>query len=503
MFLVGDLQRAFSGLGSGLAHGVRGFGRRIKKFGEEDDSQAALPVTPSFNRTQNPGVTAQQGVRGIEDSVAAAENRAREDYGASKPLPLLDDGGLPDLPISRRDLTIPALTPPPSSAELRSGLPILPAPRKITPAAALPPAVANMEAPRIEMDLDRRNLPIPSLPGRPGGPRPYNRTDAEMYDYVMKGARRDAEGRLLGKEEGGGFDRDWKQTAISALAGAARGFATTGDVGGAIGGAAAGGAGSLINPQAGREFVFDSLHRPELERREARERAERDRAVADILNRAKLDDLRATTEERRAQAEKLRRPEAPRSPIRSDRGLWDPATGGIIPGTEPLPKERPQALKEGPDGNWYDVNIPADKAKLEALNTKLPRDRFGRFISRADERATARSGAGGGDKDSKALQKAMEDFDRTKDALVDATRRGDGAMMIDLRRRLRGMAASLASRFGDRLEVGGGDWPYYRPRDAQGASPGSMSRAEAKRKLMAEGYSGAEAESELDRLGVR
>jgi hypothetical protein len=340
MFGVGDISRAFSG----LAHGIGGLGRKIKQFGEEDDSQAeraALPITTTFNPTQSLGAKVRQGLRGVEDAVAAAEEGAREDFGSMRNATPVLDSDLPDLPINRRDLPIaPPPMPTPSSMIPARGtvLPNARSLRGVTPAgAAAPASSAGFEGLEPEMDMDRRNIPIPSLPGHPGGPVSYNPVDAAKYDYTMAGAERDEDGNYTGR-----FKRDWKQTALSTLAGAARGYATTGDVGGAIGGAAAGAGGSLISPQAGREFVFDSLYRPELQSREARERAERDRLVADAINQAKLRGMDAETAESLARAKKLGEP----TPRQSDPKI------GI---------NRRTGRRE-----YFDANDPAQRALYDA-----------------------------------------------------------------------------------------------------------------------------------------
>jgi hypothetical protein len=68
-----------------------------------------------------------------------------------------------------------------------------------------------------------------------------------------------------------------------------------------------------------------------------------------------------------------------------------------------------------------------------------------------------------------AMVKAVEDFERVKQSLIDATSRGDVTMADALRRRLNVIATGLATKFGDRLEVGGGEWPYQKPRGSQGS----------------------------------
>jgi len=477
MFGIGDIARAFTGLGSGLVRGIGGIGRKIKRLGEADGVDGAAPslsTAPSFNRAQNPGVTARQGLRGIEDAVAAAENGAREDYG-TKPAPLLD-GGLPDLPISRRDLPIPALTPPPSSAELHSPLPSLrPAPR-LSVAPGAPSTSPAMEARGLAptMDFDRRNLPLPSLPGHPGGPISYNPVDAAKYDYTMAGARRDAEGNLTG-----GFKRDWKQSALSTLAGAARGYATTGDIGGLIGGAAAGGAGSLISPPAGREFNFDTLYRPELESRQARERAEKDRAVAEIFNQAKLDDLRATTEERRAQARKLGQPE--RRTVSRTTGINrqtgqreffdanDPAQLALHDPEPPKSAARSQLRlgqnTETGEVDYYNPSDPEQAAIFRPYQFQRERQQPGGVlaqigkIKKLKRNASQLWGAWGKETDPEKRRLAAE-------AAQDAQ-----AVYND-------EVAALGEAFPDEFEVGGftepngnQGWGYYKRRDGGGQAP--------------------------------
>jgi hypothetical protein len=282
---LGNLGSGIARLGPGFAHGAasigKGIGRGVRRLGElgDDEDEAGPFGTPPFMPGNN---ASRRGPRIVEEAVADAENDAREDFGASPysprptPLPRLpsrDD--LPDLPISRGNLPIPSLTPAPSSAELRSAPPILPPARRdlplTIPSAPSMTGVADALAPK--MDLDRRNLPIPRLPGHAGEPIPFNSIDAAKYDEVMKHAKRDAEGNLTR-----GFNRDWKTVAQNVLRGAAMaaGSARPGEdiIGRAIGGALAAGAGSAINPQAGYEFAFDVGQRPKMEAELARARGE-------------------------------------------------------------------------------------------------------------------------------------------------------------------------------------------------------------------------------------
>ena len=64
----------------------------------------------------------------------------------------------------------------------------------------------------------------------------------------------------------------------------------------------------------------------------------------------------------------------------------------------------------------------------------------------------------------RGMENAVKVFDNVKQALIDATSRNDVKMMTSLRKRLNSVATNLATKYGDRLEVGGGEWPYVKPK---------------------------------------
>lgn len=144
-------------------------------------------------------------------------------------------------------------------------------------------------------ELNPEGVPIPRLPGRPGGPMPFDPVEKARYDYVMDGADWN-EGQPK-------FKRSWKDSLINAGLGAAQQYAQTGELGSALGGALAGGVGTAINPMAGREFRFDTL---ELPRMEAQREGQMER---DALQRQaeagqlRIDDIRSQIESRRARDE--------------------------------------------------------------------------------------------------------------------------------------------------------------------------------------------------------
>jgi hypothetical protein len=325
--MLGFLANLGSGLakiGSGFAHGAssighgaanvgKGIGRGFKRLGQlgagEDDLGPG--GTPGFNPNAGyPGLTpginpdAGRGVRMVEDAVATAENDARADS-------LLERRFLPIAPPTMPGGP-PPLSPAPSLTNLRSALP------SPLPSGPTPPMVARSAPPVSalpdlvpDMDLDRRNVPIPRLPGQKGAPIPYNPIDAAKYESVMSHAKRDAEGDLIPKSEGGGFNRDWGMTLKNALLGgaAAARSARPGEdpLGAAIGGALTGGVGSAINPQAGYEFAFDVGERPKLEAETNRARAEQDRqrieraaAMDETLKQAQVNRIPLDEEAERA-----------------------------------------------------------------------------------------------------------------------------------------------------------------------------------------------------------
>jgi hypothetical protein len=336
--LGSGLAQAFAGGAGALGKGVvtlgRGVGSGVKRLGQLGDEEDDLgpggtpPFVPSNNGPR--GVPVVDLTNRIGTSIADAEDHARDivapQLAPQGPSPspayiqnLAGDRGapaLPDLPISRADISIPA-RPLPVPSPAPSFNSIVPAPttlpdlspaRAVTLAPAAAPAMPSLSAPTSGMDLDRRNIPIPQLPGRAGAPVSYNPIEAAKYDAVMSHAKRDAEGNLLGKDQGGGFNRSWKTTVQNALRGASMAAAANprDPLGAALGGAVTAGAGSLINPQAGYEFNFDTGQRPRMEAEAERQRRERAQAMEDVFNQAKIDQIPIQAEHGRLQNEQIR-----------------------------------------------------------------------------------------------------------------------------------------------------------------------------------------------------
>lgn len=141
------------------------------------------------------------------------------------------------------------------------------------------------------LDMSGAGVPVPQLPGRPGGPRPYDPVTKAEYDYVMQGAKRDEAGNLTG-----GFKRSWKDALTAALVGAGQGAQASPQypLAGMLGGALGAGLGAAINPMAAREMVFDAVIAPRM-------MAEQQRAQQEAQLRAALEQAALNQQYKQAQ----------------------------------------------------------------------------------------------------------------------------------------------------------------------------------------------------------
>lgn len=168
------------------------------------------------------------------------------------------------------------------------------------PLANRMPATRTPEImPRVE-DVD-----IPSLPGRTGGPRPYDPQTKHEFEYVMSKAPRDA----AGNERKMLFGERFKSSLLPALLGTVQGINARPDnpLGGAIGGATAGFAGGMIDPISARQYEWNQMYKPELDAQEAHTRQvvedvqRKDEGLVNLeARRAGIDYTKARTEAMRA-----------------------------------------------------------------------------------------------------------------------------------------------------------------------------------------------------------
>lgn len=140
----------------------------------------------------------------------------------------------------------------------------------------------------------REDVPIPQLPGHRGDPIPYNEMDAAKWDHVYGKMRHTDDGR-----HELGVKRSWKDALANSVLAMNKSFQEAGGYhnpnawqAGLVGGAA-GGIGTAIAPQAGREVNFDWAHRPEIEDRMRRQDESSDRDLKMRRGNAEIEGIRA------------------------------------------------------------------------------------------------------------------------------------------------------------------------------------------------------------------
>lgn len=173
-----------------------------------------------------------------------------------------------------------------------------------------------------------------------------------------------------------------KSALMGALRGLGQGLATGGGLGGALGGAIAGGGFGALSPRAAMELEFTERVKPRILDRWAVEDETRALGMS-------AEDRALANEERRARIANMNRQNLPqpRQPTFGNApglGIYDQSTGQV---TTPAPPREPTPRLTTFEGRTYDYNDPAQRETLTQAQSKVPRDKFGRFITRGDERA--------------------------------------------------------------------------------------------------------------------
>lgn len=188
--------------------------------------------------------------------------------------------------------------------------PPLPEAPPTAPAPLATPAfdpLAN-RGPAVRMGTEDRveDVPIPALPGRTGGPRPFDANTKAEFDYVMSKVPRDA----AGNERKLTFGERFKKSLLPALLGTVQGINSPAGqrdpLAGAIGGAAAGFGGGMIDPISARQYEFNQMYLPELDAQEEQRQQEagvKQKADEALVN---LEARRAGIDHTKAQTESLR-----------------------------------------------------------------------------------------------------------------------------------------------------------------------------------------------------
>lgn len=210
--------------------------------------------------------------------------------------------------VNMANLTPIPRTPPAMAAPTQGIVPTAP---------QMPGQMPNAREVAPPMDMDRRNVMLPALPGE-SGPKDYSRTEAARYDYHRKRMKQPGD---KGYDGTGQYKRSGGDIFRNALMGFFQGAASDprNPLAGGLGGALVGGVGSTVSPQGSAEYGFNTVERPRLDQQMADEDAERKRQNAmqnaelqQMLNAQKSRQLDADVELKKAQAEKARRMEMPK-----------------------------------------------------------------------------------------------------------------------------------------------------------------------------------------------
>lgn len=258
----------------------------------------------------------------------------------------------------------------------------------------------------------------------------------------------------------------------SGLQNAARGFFSglaSGGLAGGLGGAAAGGAYGAIDPRGVRRQQFETQEKPKILERFALEDKDRAATLANekMMREGRMDEAQLANIGSQIQS----------------RSAGDALAGRKQDFEERRPPKTPAQRLVTFEGRTYDYNDPVQRKALEDAQGKLPRDKFGRSISRADERVSGRGGGGGGGSSQKDMRSAgvlMRQFERLKGEAIRASAEENVEMFAAKKSELDALADQIDALYGDSVEVGVGDgWPYVKFRQggrARKAAPAAQKK---------------------------
>lgn len=168
----------------------------------------------------------------------------------------------------------------------------------INPSTIQAPVMRELPGARVE------DVPIPSLPGIPGGPQPYDPIAKERFDYIYSRMPKDE----AGMERKHTFGERIKAGLMPMLAGAARGAQASPNnpLWGAIGGAGTGFGLGAINPNAGSLVSFNTFTEPRLQADQQRRDQDYQRGVQREREGLSVEKDRSDIDYRRAQADATR-----------------------------------------------------------------------------------------------------------------------------------------------------------------------------------------------------
>lgn len=340
----------------------QGIGNGVKKI--VPGNNPAMARTPGFV----PDGAAKAG--GMLPSIARPE--------AMMPLKTPDVGGRGMLPISPTPFAVEQSNAPITPLLPRPTPPAMPAPTQgiIPTAPQMPGQMPTRAEVAPQMDMDRRNVMLPALPGE-RGPKEYSRMEAARYDHHRERMKQPGD---EGYDGTGQYERRGKDIFRNLAMGFFQGAASNprNPLAAGLGGALVGGGGTAISPGAGAEYDFNMRGRPQMEQRIADEDAELSRRNAmqsvelqQILNAQRSRQLDADVELKRAQAEKARRVDPKFHNVAADTTVLDESGKQIFRAGPATPRLPAPAWKQGigPDGKpgYFNMNDPANAGKVRPI----------------------------------------------------------------------------------------------------------------------------------------
>lgn len=301
MLGFGWLAKQFGRLGGAMKGGLQ----QMQQQGGQGQYR-----TPGFNpNTTDDGFLNRRPVPRSGEPPALMEMGARGEPGRL-PAPALDIKppvkmwhppmpGSPETPAAPSGWH-PPMAMPSESAGQSAGRPTL-APMTGSNAATIAaPEMRPRELPGARVE----DVPIPSVPGIPGGPQPYDPIAKERFDYIYSRMPKDENGM----ERKHTFGERMKAGLLPMLAGAARGAQASPNnpLWGAIGGAGTGFGVGAINPNAGSQISFNTFTEPRLLADQARREDDYRRGVQREREGLSVEKDRADIEYRRAQTDATR-----------------------------------------------------------------------------------------------------------------------------------------------------------------------------------------------------
>lgn len=298
----GFLGQLASGIGKGAKFLGGGIKSGVNKLGElgqmegGDGGAASGGVFPQLKRPSvlTPGINPNAPMPDIGGGKGGMFSKGMELINRQQPQP----NAMPTLP--RPDV-----------------MPAEPLRESVDVSANLPMGRAEASPLAGQMVPTREIKPVrpPDFLGTPGSTMDDTPMNHRRYQYQTE------------HMQDGKIPRRWQDIAMNALSGAAQGFQTTGDLGGALGGAIAGGTGTAISPLHGRDFRFRNEQMPRLMADQAESERMQDRGFEQQKRAATLGNIQADTDYRKAQIRRINEPEPPPGYADAGWGTYNRATG--------------------------------------------------------------------------------------------------------------------------------------------------------------------------------